>query len=104
MIEYSEEEEETNSVLKTSRSCVLFFLPRFHIYEEVDVGSDVGTVVAVDMDSGDLGEVVYSISDSDKLVTTIVASTPPETTGVIVCLDACIHLPGWQVHRQLYDW
>ena len=34
--------------------------------EEVDLGYEVGTVVAVDADSGKLGEVFYTISDNEK--------------------------------------
>ena len=45
---------------------------RFQIYEEVEVGTEVGGVVATDNDSGDLGRVVYSISDNDKLVPSVV--------------------------------
>lgn len=40
---------------------------RFQIYEEVEIGSEVGEVVATDADSGDLGRVFYSISDNEKL-------------------------------------
>lgn len=40
---------------------------RFQIYEEVEIGSEVGGVVATDGDSGDLGRVFYSISDNEKL-------------------------------------
>lgn len=44
---------------------------RFQIYEEVEIGTEVGEVVATDNDSGDLGRVVYSISDNDKLVPSV---------------------------------
>lgn len=45
---------------------------RFQIYEEVEIGTEVGEVVATDNDSGDLGRVLYSISDNEKFGPNIV--------------------------------
>lgn len=53
---------------------------QFQIYEEVEIGTEVGEVVATDNDSGDLGRVVYSISDNDKF-------TINSTTGQITTKD-----------------
>lgn len=41
-------------------------LSRFSVEEEVAVGSEVGTVEAEDADSSLLGEVYYTLLDSEK--------------------------------------
>ena len=63
-----------------------FLTGRFAVYEEVPPGSEVGRVVAVDADSGALGQVVYSLADSDKSVPHHVLHYLPRLSHYLPCL------------------
>ena len=81
------------------------------MYEEVPPGWEVGRVVAVDADSGDLGDVVYSLADSGKSVPQFVShfashvsycQATPSTTLCAVGFIAST--TAQQVCHQLHDW